>query len=158
VVKESQRLLPASCILFFREAKEPFEIDGRAMPAGTRLLTSPFIAHRDPEIYADPGRFRPERWETLDPGPYAYLPFGAGPRLCVGATFAAQAIRVALASILQRFRFEVPPGTRVDRHVRGITLGSKAGIRLRLSRGTGTPAAPAAIAGDIHAIVDGLPA
>lgn len=157
VVKESQRLLPASCILFFREAAAPFVLDGKELPAGTRLLTSPYIAHRDPGLFPEPQRFRPSRWEGLEPGPYAYLPFGAGPRLCVGAQFATQAVRLALVGILQRHRFEIAPGCRVDRHVRGITLGPKAGIRLTIRPRGSAPGPGAGIAGDVHALVDGLP-
>jgi cytochrome P450 len=157
VVKESQRLLPASCILFFRAAQEAFELGDHRIPAGARLLTSPFIAHRDPDIYPEPQAFKPERWENLDPSTYAYLPFGAGPRLCIGAQFAAQAIRTALAIALQRFRFELPPGTRIDKQVRGITLGPKHGLRMRLSAVGGAMAEPAPVAGDIHELVAGLP-
>jgi cytochrome P450 len=157
VVKESQRLLPASCILFFRAAEEPFALGGHDLPAGTRLLTSPFIAHRSPDLYPAPGRFDPSRWDRLDPTPYQYLPFGAGPRLCIGAQFAAQAVRIALAVILSRFRFEMVPGARVDTRVRGITLGAKDGIPMRLVAPGGRFAPPAPLRGDLHAMVDGLP-
>jgi cytochrome P450 len=119
VVKERQRLLPASAILFFRAAQEPFALGGYDLPAGARLLTSPFIAHRSADLYPAPGRFDPARWERIDPSAYEYLPFGAGPRLCIGAQFAAQAVRIALAVILSRFRFETVAGARVDRAVRG---------------------------------------
>jgi cytochrome P450 len=158
VVKESQRLLPASCILFFRAAQQPFVLGGHDLPAGTRLLTSPFLAHRDPELYPEPRRFDPRRWERLEPTTYQYLPFGAGPRLCIGAQFASQAVRIALAVILARFRFEIAPGARVDRHVRGITLGAKHGIRMRLATPDGVFRSPGPLRGDIHALVDGLPA
>lgn len=157
VVKESQRLLPASAILFFRAAQEPFALGGYDLPAGTRLLTSPFVAHRDPDLYPAPGRFDPSRWERLEPTTYEYLPFGAGPRLCIGAQFAAQAVRIALAGILSRFRFAMVAGARVDRAVRGITLGAKDGIPMRLAAPGGPFLPPAALRGDLHAIVDGLP-
>ncbi len=157
VVKESQRLLPASCILFFRRAEAPFTIDGRAMPAGTRLVVSPFIAHRTTATYDDPNRFVPSRWETINPSVYEYMPFGAGPRLCIGAQFAAQAVRIALAVILSRFRVETTPDLRVDRFVRGITLGAKDGVKLRLRERRGPFAKPHRITGDIHDIVEALP-
>jgi cytochrome P450 len=157
VVKESQRLLPASCILFFRAAQQPFALGGHDLPAGTRLLMSPFVAHRDPGLYAEPGKFAPQRWERLEPSTYEYLPFGAGPRLCIGAQFAAQAIRIALAVMLSRFRFEIVPGARVDRAVRGITLGAKNGIAMRLSAPGGAFSRPGTLRGDVHALVEGLP-
>jgi cytochrome P450 len=157
VVKESQRLLPATAILFFRAAQDPFALGGYDLPAGTRLLTSPYVAHRSPDLYPAPARFDPSRWERLDPSAYEYLPFGAGPRLCIGAQFAAQEVRIALAVILSRFRFEMVPGARVDRAVRGITLGAKDGIPMRLAAPSGPFASPAALRGDLHALVDGLP-
>jgi cytochrome P450 len=157
VVKESQRLLPASAILFFRAAEQPFTVGDYHLPAGTRLLTSPFIAHRSPDLYPAPARFDPSRWEHLNPTPYEYLPFGAGPRLCIGAQFAAQAMRIALAVILSRFRFEMVPRARLDRAVRGITLGAKNGIMMRLTAPGHPFARPAPLRGDLHALVDGLP-
>jgi cytochrome P450 len=158
VVKESQRLLPASAILFFRAAQQPFAMGGHELPAGTRLLTSPFVAHRDPAVFPEPRRFAPERWERLEPSTYEYLPFGAGPRLCLGAQFAAQAVRIALAAMLSRFRFELVAGARIDHLVRGITLGPRNGLPMKLSQARGSfeppPAAP--VRGDIHALVDGM--
>ena len=157
VVKESQRLLPATCIFFFRAAQEPFALGGYDLPAGTRLLASPFVAHRSPDLYPHPARFDPSRWERLEPSAYEYLPFGAGPRLCVGAQFAAQAVRIALAVALSRFRFEMVPGARVDRAVRGITLGAKHGIPMRLAAPGGPFAAPARLRGDLHELVERAP-
>lgn len=153
VVKESMRLLPATGLLFFRRAQEPVSLGGLELPAGATFLISTLVAHRDPALFPDPLEFRPERWRGLDPGPYQYLPFGAGPRMCIGAPFATQAIRILLAMMLQRFRFELAPGTRVDRMVRGITLGPKRGVpmRLRLPEGPPSPAVP--LSGDLHELV-----
>jgi cytochrome P450 len=118
---------------------------------------SPFLAHRDPALYERPMHFVPDRWERIDPSTYEYMPFGAGPRLCIGAQFAAQAIRIALAVILARFRFETVGGSRVDRMVRGITLGAKDGIQMRLTKTRAKVARPSPVRGDIHSIVAGLP-
>ncbi|HEY8206137.1 MAG TPA: cytochrome P450 [Myxococcaceae bacterium] len=153
VVKESMRLLPATAMLFMRRAQEPISLGGLELPEGATFLISPVVAHRDPALFPDPLEFRPERWRGLDPGPYQYLPFGAGPRMCIGAPFATQSIRILLAMMLQRFRFELAPGARVDRMVRGITLGPKRGVpmRLRLPEGPPSPAVP--LSGDLHELV-----
>jgi cytochrome P450 len=155
VVKESQRLLPAVASLFFRRAQAPFTLGGLELPAGSSFVVSPLVAHRDPALFPDPLDFRPERWRSgLDPGPYQYFPFGAGPRLCIGAPFAVQSIRVLLAMMLRRFRFEFQPGARVDREVRGITLGPKHGLRMRLRLAEGPPGPAVPLAGDLHQLVN----
>ncbi len=74
-----------------------------------------------PDLYPEPLRFRPERWQGADPGPYGYNPFSAGPRMCIGATFAWFEIKIVLAMLLQRFRLELIPNQRIDRYF-GITL------------------------------------
>ena len=85
------------------------------MARGDRVILSHYVTHHLPELYANPERFDPERWLSLKRGPYEYLPFSAGPRLCIGYSFAMQALKLSTAMILQRFRFSVLPGTRIDR-------------------------------------------
>jgi cytochrome P450 len=81
------------------------------------------------------------------------MPFGAGPRTCIGATFANQAIRLMLATMLQRFRFAMVPGAKVSRKVQGITLGPKYGLPVRLlDRGHRGEAVK--VRGDIHDLVE----
>jgi len=152
VVHESMRVLPATPFLFMRRATEAFELGAHQLPAGAILFLSSFITHRDPAMFPEPGRFRPSRWEGLSPGPYAYIPFGAGPRLCIGSSFAAQTTRLALAAILQRARPVLLDGANISRRVRGIVLGTKHGIPMRfVPRAGRTPAGRAR--GDIHELV-----
>jgi cytochrome P450 len=132
VVKESMRLLPPTPFLFIRQATDGFALGTYRFPRGTQIILSPYIAHRDPDLFPEPLRFRPERWRSVDPGPYEYMPFGAGPRLCLGAGFAAQLVRIALAMIVQRFRLRLVEGARIDRKIQGITLGPKPGIPMHL--------------------------
>jgi cytochrome P450 len=134
VVKESMRLLSATPFLFFRKSIAGAQIGGLNLPAGSKLVISPLMTHRVPELYKDPERFLPERWETLQPGPYEYLPFGAGPRMCLGAAFATLSLRVILSMTLQRYRFSCPAGAAVSYKVRGVILGAKDGIPMNLSR------------------------
>jgi cytochrome P450 len=130
VVKESLRLLPPAP-LNHRIAAEDTELGGHVIPRGTELLSSAYHTHRLPDIYSNPARFSPRRWERLDPGPYAYNPFGAGPRMCIGASFALMEIKIVLAILLQRFRLSVPPGTRVGRAV-SITMRPDPGLPMRV--------------------------
>ena len=70
------------------------------------MFVSIYHTHHVPEIYQDPEAFKPERWETINPSIYEYNPFSAGPRFCIGATFAMMEIKIVLAMLLQRFRWE----------------------------------------------------
>jgi cytochrome P450 len=153
VVKESMRLLPATPFLFFRRATGSFELGPYTLPEKATLLLSPLVTHRDPALYPEPLRFRPERWKTLSPGTYEYLPFGAGPRMCIGASFATMALRVLLALLVQRFRFTLAPQARISRLVRGITLGPKHGLPMRIDAQDRRFAPPGPVRGDIHELV-----
>jgi cytochrome P450 len=130
VVKESLRILPPAPFNH-RLSAQATELGGFAVPRGAELITSIYRTQRMPEFFPEPDRFRPERWERLEVGPYVYNPFGAGPRMCLGATFALMEIRIVLALLLQAFRFELVPGTRLDRFV-SITLSPLQGLPLRV--------------------------
>src|SRR4029079_1017745 len=94
-----------------------FEWAGYALHAGDIVTYSPFVSHRIPEQFADPETFRPERFDPdhgEDPPPYAFIPFGGGPRSCIGAPFAMMEIKTVLAMLLQRVRLDLVP----DRTVR----------------------------------------
>jgi cytochrome P450 len=103
------------------------------MPKGSIVTINPYITHRLPELYPEPRAFKPERWETLDASPYDYIPFGAGPRMCIGASFAMMEIKLVLAMVLQRYRLTVVPGTRVNYQVK-ITLSPKGGLPMIVAR------------------------
>ncbi len=77
--------------------------------------------------------FKPERWERLDASPYEYIPFGAGPRMCIGATFAMMELKIVLAMLLQCYRLAVVPGTTVNYQVK-ITLSPKGGLPMIVAR------------------------
>jgi cytochrome P450 len=98
-----------------RTSTAPFTFGPYAFPAGTHIVISPAVTHYQAEIYERPHAFRPQRWETIAPSPYEYLPFGNGPRRCLGATFAMLELQIVLPIILQRFHPVVPPNARVDR-------------------------------------------
>ena len=105
VVDESLRLYPPVHALP-REATRAVEFDGDVVPSGAELLVSVYAMHRDERFWEHPEAFDPTRWTERDRSADAYLPFGAGPRRCIGATFATVEARVALAELLRRYRFE----------------------------------------------------
>ncbi|HLL56201.1 MAG TPA: cytochrome P450, partial [Myxococcaceae bacterium] len=159
VVKESMRLIPVTPMLFMRFAQEGFSLGGVEMPKGTGVVLSPLITHREPDVFPAPDRFRPERWATARPATYQYIPFGAGPRMCIGATFASTALRVVLPIILQRFRLELEPNARVSRVMRGLTMGPKHGLPMTAQVQDRRFGPPVPFQGDMHDLVrlDGEP-
>ncbi|XP_077172252.1 cytochrome P450 3A9-like [Paroedura picta] len=108
VINETQRLYPLGGRLE-RVSKKDVEINGVIIPKNTTVMIPPYILHRDPEYWPEPDEFRPERFskenrENIDP--YTYLPFGAGPRNCIGMRFALVTMKVAIVILLQHFSFK----------------------------------------------------
>ena len=132
VVNESMRIYPPAWG-FGREALADCEIGGYAIPAGTTVIVSPWVSHRNPRYFEDPTAFRPERWDndfaaTLPR--FAYIPFGGGPRICIGNRFAMMEAVLVLATVAQRFRMEL----RNDRPVvplPSVTLRPKDGVWIK---------------------------
>jgi len=138
VVDEALRLYPPAWVVT-RRARADDEVSGIAVPAGTLMIISPWLVHRRAQSWPDPERFDPQRFdpERSAAGPAAradYLPFGAGPRLCIGREFALVEAVLVLAGLLRGRRVSpvdaVPP--QVDALV---TLRPRGGLRLRLTAG-----------------------
>jgi cytochrome P450 len=128
VVKESMRLLPP-VPLHPRVVAKDSELGGYHFPAGSEIFLSIFHMHHDPDVFANAEAFVPRRWETIKPTVYEYNPFSAGPRMCIGASFAMMEIKVVLAMLLQRFRLELPAGARIDPRV-AITMAPHGGLKM----------------------------
>jgi cytochrome P450 len=138
VVQEAMRLYPPVAAIE-RDAKEDDEIGGYRIPAGTTVIISPWVSHRNPAFWPAPEAFDPERF--LDDRParqprYTYLPFGAGPRQCIGAAFALQEATIALAALASRFRADLVPGHPIEPQI-GVTVRPKHGLRMTLHRAAG---------------------
>jgi cytochrome P450 len=111
VLAESLRLFPPSWILT-RQALEAHRIGGTAIPAGSVIVMSQYVMHRDPRFFDDPLSFNPGRWSPGLPSKArrAYFPFGAGPRSCIGQGLAMLEGTLVLAAIASRCRlYEVSP-------------------------------------------------
>jgi cytochrome P450 len=133
VVSESMRLYPPA-YAFGREAIADCEIGGWPVAAGTTLFIVPWVIHRDPRWFDDPDEFRPERWagglaERLPR--FVYLPFGGGPRLCVGSRFAMMEAVLLLAAVARRFRVRLDPD-RMPTPFPSVTLRPGSGVRARV--------------------------
>ena len=154
VIKESMRLLTPLPMLFFRVPASEVTLGRCTLPKHANVVVSPYVTHRDPELYPEPLRFRPERWAELEPTVYEYLPFGAGPRLCLGAAFAQQALRLLLPTLLQRVRFAIVRDASISRVVRGNVLRPKHGIRVQLQPPHRRRLVPEPIRGDIEEMIE----
>ncbi len=105
VIKEAMRLRPAFP-LTARLATEPFELPGLTIPSGTMVVPYITLVHRRPDLYPDPLTFRPERFLNSRAGTYTWIPFGGGPRRCIGAAFSLTEARIVLRTILRHARVE----------------------------------------------------
>lgn len=134
VIKESMRLYPPAWVLNAREPRQPAELGGYTIPAGTQLFISPYVLHRQARFFAEPDEFQPERWtdafEAALPR-YAYMPFGGGPRICIGNSFAMMEAQLILTAMAARYRFDLLPEPRVSTAPL-ITLGTKEGLPVRV--------------------------
>lgn len=146
VVQESLRLYPPAWIMS-RLALADDPIGPYTIPAGTTALVSPYLLHRHPASWPNPDRFDPDRFapgaaggSSERPGPggepherhsYAYLPFGGGPRLCIGNQFALMEMQILLAMLVRTFTVKPVPDQRIDPHPL-ITLRPKQPIGVYL--------------------------
>jgi cytochrome P450 len=134
-LKETMRLRPPAAGLITREASEDVEIGGWRVPRGAMLRITPYAVHHDPRWFPDPERFDPDRFapgrvEQMPRG--AYVPFGIGPRVCIGSMFATIEMTLIAAMLLQRFRFAMPPGAPAPTPRLKVTLRPADGLRLLL--------------------------
>ena len=135
VVKESMRLYPPVAI-FGREAVRDCTIGDYEIPQGTTIMISQWVMHRHPKYFTNPEAFEPERWteefeKQLPRG--VYIPFGDGPRICIGKGFAQMEAVLLLATIAQRFELNLEPDFPIVPQP-SITLRPEYGIKVRLKQ------------------------
>ncbi|XP_046448962.1 cytochrome P450 4c3-like isoform X2 [Daphnia pulex] len=137
-IKEALRMYP-SIPFVMRNLTEDVEIDGHTLPAGVTVAMVFYAIHHNPLIYPDPEVFRPERFfpeNSVGRHPYAFIPFSAGPRNCIGQKYAMLELKVVFANLLRKVKFSVPDPTKPlsDAPDLGFVLKPKHGVRLNLSK------------------------
>uniref|UniRef100_A0AAQ5YDI5 unspecific monooxygenase n=1 Tax=Amphiprion ocellaris TaxID=80972 RepID=A0AAQ5YDI5_AMPOC len=136
VINESLRLYPIAPRVE-RVAKGTVEINGIVIPKGMVVMVPTWPLHRDPDVWLEPEKFKPERFckenkDSIDP--YTYMPFGLGPRNCIGMRFALVMIRLALVEILRKYNFAVCKETEIplEMDIQGL-VAPKRPIKLKLT-------------------------
>jgi cytochrome P450 len=137
VFKEAMRLYPSG-YAFTRRALRDVEIDGYLVPKGQVVVLSPYTLHRREEYFPDPEKFDPERFtperEKQLPR-YAYAPFGAGPRICIGNHFAMMEGHLLLATIAQRVSFALVPGQIIKPDpIHHLTLRPSGAVNVKVKK------------------------
>jgi cytochrome P450 family 138 len=110
-IREVQRARPVIAFAA-RTVQKPFELGGFQLPVGSRLLLAACLTHYDPDLFANPDRFEPERFLDKLPDTYSWIPFGGGVRRCIGATFAHMEMDIVLRVLLERV--ELLPSSDAD--------------------------------------------
>jgi cytochrome P450 len=118
----------------------------------TRVVLSSLITNRDPELYPEPARFKPERWAKINPSAYEYLVFSAGPRGCPGYWFGSCAVKSAIAAIFSRYRIALAKDARIDYKVR-VAVSPRRRVEAILHRQDGAFAATP-VGGGIRTLVE----
>lgn len=135
IIKEALRLYPPIHIGNRRTTENVCVMDYE-IPQDTRVMYSIYLAHRDPQYWDNPEQFCPERFDkTHDEKrpPLTYVPFGGGPRNCIGAAFSQVEAKVVLARMLQLFDFELLNAKQIKPHM-GATLEPRPGVKMRVTR------------------------
>lgn len=151
VFRESLRLYPPAWIVT-RQAVTDYQLGAVKVPAAALLFLSPFATHRDPRFWNAPEVFQPERWNdvSVEARPkFAYFPFGAGTRVCIGEHFAMMEGVLVLAMIAQRWRLHLAPGQKVELWPQ-ITLRPKYPMRFRVDLRSTTLRKPASEQLDLY--------
>jgi cytochrome P450 len=132
VIKESLRLYPPIHI-GNRLVKKEMDLDGNKIPKDERLFYSIYLTHRDPQVWDNAEAFCPERFshESKTP-PMSYIPFGGGPRVCIGAGFGQTEARIVMAQLLKKFTFEFT-NHPIHPHM-GATLEPRPGVMMKVKK------------------------
>jgi cytochrome P450 len=135
-LKEALRLYPPAAALISRRTTRDLRLGGWLVPRGAMLRITPWVLHRDPALFPEPEAFRPERFmDGAPPLPRgAWMPYGVGPRVCLGQHFAQLEMALLAAMLLQRFKLSLPPDAAACQPALNLTLRPKDPIRLWVDR------------------------
>ncbi|GGM54553.1 cytochrome P450 [Longimycelium tulufanense] len=151
VIKESLRLFPPVA-WWSKVSMEDTELGPYRLMQDAHVIFSPYVTHRRPELYPRPNRFHPDRWLTGNRDPFEYLPFSAGPRMCLGSGLAMMEMKLVLAVLLHHWRLVLYPRLRVDRG--GLMVSQPKHGLPALVRSRCEPVRAVEILGNVRRMVD----
>jgi cytochrome P450 len=155
VIRESMRVLPASAYSQ-RVNNGSTELNGAPLKPNSLVIFSQFMTHRNEQLFQSSSEFRPDRWKTIRPTGYEYLPFGGGAKLCLGAPLAMSILNIVLPMTLQKAGLQVVPNTKVNGRVISTMFSPEFPLPVNLLE-PGTIANSSPLTGNIHDLVT-LPA
>ena len=134
VLREAMRLYPAA-YLTGRDSIEDVKVGDYVIPKGATVFISPAVMHRLPEYFPEPDEFKPERWDAINEKDlkYIYIPFGGGPRVCIGEHFSMMEAMTILAMMYQRYDIEYN-GTAPEGYMLSATMVPKQGMPVSLKK------------------------
>jgi cytochrome P450 len=115
-----------------RRITRPVKLRDYEIPVGTMISPNIYLTHRRPDLYPDPEEFRPERFLGKKVDPYSYLPFGGGPRRCLGAAFAMQEMKIVVGTVLEKLRLQLTKPPPLKASPRSIFLAPEGGTEVVL--------------------------
>ena len=136
VIEEAMRIYPPAPGLSARVALKADEVAGHRIPAGGSVMLSPWVLHRHRTLWSNPERFDPDRFSaerSVGRQRFSYMPFGAGPRVCIGQMLAMTEATLILATLAQRYRLRLKPGHEVQIQNR-VTIRPKDGLPMIIER------------------------
>ena len=151
VIRESMRVLPASAYSQ-RVTNGSTELNDALLKPNSLVIFSQFMTHRNEQLFPSSSKFHPDRWKTIRPTGYEYLPFGGGAKLCLGATLAMSILNIVLPMTLQKAGLQVVPNTRVNGRVISTMFSPEFPLPVTLLE-PGTIADTSSLIGNIHDLV-----
>ena len=151
VILESLRLCPP-ILWWSRTCTAATRLGSYDIEAGTQIIFSAFMTHRDPHVFKHPNRFLPDRWDTEHPTPFQFIAFSAGPRKCIGSNLALLELKVMLVELLRDHWFSLPPDAKID--YSGFMLCAPKGGMALIPNPRSTPLYRNTVTGSVNRLVE----
>jgi cytochrome P450 len=151
VIRESMRVLPASAYSQ-RVTNGSTELNGVPLKPNSLVIFSQFMTHRNEQLFQSSSEFQPDRWKSVRPSGYEYLPFGGGAKLCLGAPLAMSILNIVLPMTLQKAGLQLVPDSEVNGRVISTMFSPEHPLNMNLLA-PGTIADTSPLSGNIHTLV-----